>query len=270
MNLWVLLPILGGLFLLRFLKPNIVLWMIAWWAACLAILKYGVQPPMPSSIVGMYMAIVTVALLLYLSADSGRLVSAGGALKLFFTDRRYTVPLYSLVVLVPAAAGFNTWRDASREVEAPASGRTIHPAPPSSINFKGKEIDLARGVNPFRELESKDPEAFAAHLAEGRRVYYQNCVYCHGDNMEGDGIFAHGFDPLPANFQDPTTIAMLQESFLFWRIAKGGPGLPEESTPWASGMPAWEKFLTEEEIWDVILFLYKFTGQKPRAAEHHE
>ena len=35
-------------------------------------------------------------------------------------------------------------------------------------------------------------------------------------------------------------------------------------------MPAWEKFLKEEEIWEVILFLYDHTGQRPRAsgAEH--
>ncbi len=32
-------------------------------------------------------------------------------------------------------------------------------------------------------------------------------------------------------------------------------------------MPAWETFLSAEEIWDVILFLYDFTGQKPRAQE---
>ena len=30
-------------------------------------------------------------------------------------------------------------------------------------------------------------------------------------------------------------------------------------------MPAWEKFLKEEEMWEAILFLYDFTGQKPRA-----
>jgi hypothetical protein len=30
-------------------------------------------------------------------------------------------------------------------------------------------------------------------------------------------------------------------------------------------MPAWEKFLSEDEMWDVILFLYDFTGQRPRA-----
>ena len=32
-------------------------------------------------------------------------------------------------------------------------------------------------------------------------------------------------------------------------------------------MPAWEKFLKEEEMWDAILFLYDFTGQRPRARE---
>lgn len=270
MNPWVLLSVIGGLFLLRFLGPNILAWLAAWWIATLVLLKYGVNPPMPSSIIGMYMGIVTVALLLYLSADSGRLGSAGGALRRFLTDSRYAIALYAIAFLVPLLAGFNTWRDATREAEAPASGRTIHPAPPSSISFKGKTIDLVRGTNPYRELEARDPKAFDSHLANGRKVYYQNCVFCHGDNMEGDGLFAHGFDPLPANFQDPTTIAMLQESYLFWRIAKGGPGLPEESTPWSSAMPAWEKFLSEEDIWDVITFLYKFTGQKPRAAEHHE
>jgi len=31
-------------------------------------------------------------------------------------------------------------------------------------------------------------------------------------------------------------------------------------------MPAWEKFLSEEEMWEVILFVYDSTGQRPRAA----
>ncbi len=36
-------------------------------------------------------------------------------------------------------------------------------------------------------------------------------------------------------------------------------------------MPAWERFLSEDEIWEVILFLYDFTGKRPRAAgEAHQ
>jgi mono/diheme cytochrome c family protein len=32
-------------------------------------------------------------------------------------------------------------------------------------------------------------------------------------------------------------------------------------------MPAWEDYLTEEEIWAVILFLYEQTGRHPRTWE---
>jgi hypothetical protein len=32
-------------------------------------------------------------------------------------------------------------------------------------------------------------------------------------------------------------------------------------------MPAWEQFLKEDEMWDAILFLYDFTGLRPRARE---
>src|SRR6266516_2211448 len=71
----------------------------------------------------------------------------------------------------------------------------------------------------------------------------------------------------PPNFQDNGTIAQLTESFVFWRVAKGGPGLPREGAPWNSAMPRWEDFLTEREIWSVILFLYDQTGWKPRTWE---
>jgi len=54
---------------------------------------------------------------------------------------------------------------------------------------------------------------------------------------------------------------------VFWRIAKGGPGLPREGAPWNSAMPAWEDILTEEEIWAVIIFLYDQTGAQPRSWE---
>ena len=30
-------------------------------------------------------------------------------------------------------------------------------------------------------------------------------------------------------------------------------------------MPAWEKMLKDDEMWDAVLFLYDFTGRRPRA-----
>ena len=32
-------------------------------------------------------------------------------------------------------------------------------------------------------------------------------------------------------------------------------------------MPAFESFLTEEEIWDVILYMYDYTGYRPWVPE---
>ncbi len=107
----------------------------------------------------------------------------------------------------------------------------------------------------------------AEHFETGKRVYYQNCLPCHGDLLDGNGHYAHGFNPTPLSFQDPGNIAQLTESFVFWRIAKGGPGLPREGTPWNSAMPVWENFLTEDEIWSVIIFLYQQTGYQPRRWE---
>ena len=56
-------------------------------------------------------------------------------------------------------------------------------------------------------------------------------------------MFAHGLNPIPTNFTDQGIIPQLQESFLFWRVSKGGPGMPDEGGPWDTAMPEWEKFL---------------------------
>lgn len=270
MNLLVLLAIAVALVAIqlvvtRWFKLNRLAWMALWWVALWAAFSYGINPPLPNSIVVLFMAIITIALIAYLSADSDEFQAAQSAVTRFMVERRYAVPLLIVLVALPLLVALLVYQDLKATPQPPTSSRTIHPPPPSSINFRGTTINLATANNPYRELEESDPEAFAEHVANGRRIYFQNCFYCHGDNMEGAGMFAHGYDPLPANFNDATTIAMLQESYLFWRIAKGAPGLPNEATPWSSAMPAWEDFLTEQEIWDVIIFLYEFTGFAPRA-----
>ncbi len=83
-------------------------------------------------------------------------------------------------------------------------------------------------------------------------------------------MFAYGLNPIPTNFTDPGVLPMLQSSFVFWRVSKGAPGLPEEGGPWDSAMPRWEQFLTNEELWDVTLFIYDYTDYIPRANEEHE
>jgi mono/diheme cytochrome c family protein len=229
------------------------------------IFQFGIRPPAPWSVITLYMAIVLMAVLAYVSSDSDSWRGFLRPLRATLVDANKRWLRLVLIVVIPLLLGYYAYTQAAAKPQAPPELRAVHPAPPASIQFRGKEVTIQGFDNPLR----KDPASLKKHVAAGGAIYIRNCVYCHGDNLDGKGHFAHGFNPPPANFQDPGTIAMLQEAYLFWRIAKGGPGLPKESAPWNSVMPAWEDRLTEEQIWQVIMYLYDATGQQPRRWEAH-
>ena len=219
----------------------------------------------PKSVVLQFMVTVLVGLLIYVSDNEERWARFQAPIRAMLVEPRLKVVRTVVLAGVTALIGLVTYGQVRTTVAAPPSLRSIHPAPPAEITFRGKTLTLTGLENPLRHDDS-----LAAHVAEGKRIYYQNCLPCHGDHLDGQGPYASAFNPLPANFQDNGTIAQLTESFVFWRVAKGGPGLPREGAPWNSAMPQWEDFLTEREIWAVVLFLYEQTGWKPRTWEEAE
>jgi len=267
MKIPIVLAFLAVLALLRFRRAGLLLWAFAWWVGIYLLLRFGFTAPVPASVISIYMGIVSLALLAYMSSSQQRRDEVARPLVSLMTEKRYTPLLVAVVVAIPALAAANVYVQMNVPLEPPLFARTVHPASPTEITVHDKKIDLDRGENPFRHLETTSPQEFRQHVEHGRQVYYQNCVFCHGDNLAGNGMFVHGLDPIPTNFSDKGTIPMLRETFLFWRISKGGPGLPEEGGPWATAMPAWETFLKEDEMWDAILFLYDFTASRPRARE---
>jgi hypothetical protein len=267
MNIAILLAVLVVLGLLRFRRANLLTWAIAWWVGIYVLLRFGFTAPIPASVVSLYMGIVTIAIFAYVSSSQERRAEVSRPLVSLMTDKKYTALLAATMVAIPALAAANVYMKMNVPLQPPLFSRTVHPASPAEITVHDKKIELDASENPFLHLASSNPAEFRKHVENGKRVYYRNCVFCHGDNLSGNGMFVHGLDPIPTNFADPGTIAMLRDTFLFWRISKGGPGLPEESGPWDTAMPAWEKFLKEDEMWDAVLFLYDFTGQKPRAKE---
>lgn len=102
------------------------------------------------------------------------------------------------------------------------------------------------------------------NISEGEWLYDTRCSPCHGGNLDGNGPEAEGLFPKPANFIYLLTIIQPKESYLFYRIKEGGPGLPREWMPWNSAMPAWKEELTDEEIWKIILYIYEATGVSPQ------
>ncbi len=242
------------------------------YAAMLILFNYYLNQPIPVSLQKMYMFFIVVGVLLAMTASEKSYAELVGPLESLAFDPSQRLMRNVVYIILPVFAAGLTYWITKPTLDAPVELRTVHPAPPSTLKVFGKTFNLLTLENPYRKLEKSDPEKFRQMVMEGRDVFFKNCFYCHGDQLNGKGHYARGFNnPLPANFQDVGTIAQLQESFLFWRITTGGPGLPNEGAPWASPMPVWQNFLSEEEVWKVIMFLYDYTGHAPRVMKkEHE
>ncbi|MBI5233500.1 MAG: cytochrome c [Deltaproteobacteria bacterium] len=228
---------------------------------------YLMGKPIPGSLIIMYMFFAVTTILLVMTSNDESAKELFAPIKALVEDPKKARIRNIVFVMVPLLAAYLTYNKVKPSFEAPVELRSTHPAPPSSMKAFDKTFNLMKLENPYRKFEKEDPEKFKQLVKEGGEVYFKNCFYCHGDMLDGHGHYGHGFNPQPLPFQGKNTIAQLQESFVFWRIATGGPGLPKEATPWMSAMPVWKDFLTEDEIWKVILFIYDYTGNLPRSWE---
>lgn len=77
--------------------------------------------------------------------------------------------------------------------------------------------------------------------AAGKTVYEKRCVACHGPS-------GHGVGTIP-NLSDRDYMAGRTDAQFLDKIAKGGQG---------SGMPAWEKLLSEQQRRDVLAYIRTF------------
>lgn len=269
------------------------------WAFIVTYLTYRIYPPIPFSVRAIYGTVSACGLFMWVSGSQGAweefkrpIFNVMDGVSGFHKGVRVVA-----IILIPLGLGGFAFKSFLPSFEEPIELRTVHPAPPATTKVHGKTFVLQTSANPFRvNKEGKydqafsneriveqsmgrlmkdvndpnfnpwDPnaEGYTKYVREGGEIFYQNCHFCHGDNLNGRGLWAYAFNPIPANFTDAGTIAQLQETFVFWRVSKGGIGLPGEGFPWASVMPPWEQHLTVDEIWKVVMFEYWHTGYYPR------
>lgn len=100
------------------------------------------------------------------------------------------------------------------------------------------------------DMEPAKAAPVAANPELGKRLYLERCEQCHGVEGQGDGAAADFVYPRPRDF----TLALFKvrstpsgrvptDHDLFRVISEGLPG---------TSMPAWKKFLTEEERWQLV------------------
>ena len=100
-------------------------------------------------------------------------------------------------------------------------------------------------------------------LAEGQRLYAQNCAACHGEAGKGDGVMAPSLKKArmpgmevtghetvaPIDFTDAKNMLGASDAILEGKVIRGGMG---------TGMPYWGPIFTSEQIQALVDYLWTF------------
>lgn len=111
-------------------------------------------------------------------------------------------------------------------------------------------------IIPAAEKERKNPLTYsAANLDAAEQVYSEQCANCHGDKGKGDGSDAMMYDPTPADLTDAAKMRKLTDGEIYYQITEG-----------RKPMPSFKKKLTEEQRWQLVLFVRSLAGASSPAA----
>lgn len=101
-------------------------------------------------------------------------------------------------------------------------------APKSADNFK----------NPISRND--------ATIADGKKIFTNLCVVCHGNKGKGDGIAGMVLNPRPANFTS-SFIQSQSDGAIYWKITTG-----------KAPMASYEKTLSETQRWYLVNYIRNF------------
>ena len=100
--------------------------------------------------------------------------------------------------------------------------------------------DAAQRTNPIRNSESS--------IRQGRQIYANHGIGCHGAGGKGNGPIANNLNPQPANLVK--RLKNHSEGDFFWKISNG-----------KGSMPGFKDQLSERQIWQVINYIKSLSGQ---------
>ena len=95
-----------------------------------------------------------------------------------------------------------------------------------------------------------------ATIDKGAEVYQTYCIGCHGPNQDGNGVGAATLNPKPRNLRDGPFMQAMSYQRINTSLHKGVPG---------TAMPRWENTLTQDEISEVIAYVFSLTSPPPAA-----
>jgi len=102
------------------------------------------------------------------------------------------------------------------------------------------------------EQDWSDPQKvipLSYQQAQGKRLFYENCVWCHADATPAGPSNRSNVTPTPSLMNDGATLNGLSDEYLQNMITLGGAALEKSAM-----MPPFGRTLTQEEIRAIIAF----------------
>ncbi len=111
-----------------------------------------------------------------------------------------------------------------------------------------KPLARAYGTEP----DWNDPQRLIPlnyQQAQGQRIFYQDCVWCHADSTPAGPSNRSNVNPTPALTNDGSVLNRLSDEYLQNIISLGGSAMGKSAM-----MPPWGKSLTQDDIRALIAF----------------
>jgi mono/diheme cytochrome c family protein len=92
--------------------------------------------------------------------------------------------------------------------------------------------------------------AYAADAEQGKKLYGQFCVTCHGESGKGDGPAAAALNPKPRDHTNKEYMSQMSDEEMLKVIKDGGASVGKSPL-----MPPWGASLKDDQIQDVIAYI---------------
>jgi len=102
------------------------------------------------------------------------------------------------------------------------------------------------------KLRPNPIQSSMSDLAAGRAIYMDKCTQCHGQTGKGDGPDAASYYPSPTSLVDAQHMNGVTDGEVFYQISEG-----------RKPMPAFKRKLTEEQRWQLVLYVRTFAPAAP-------
>jgi mono/diheme cytochrome c family protein len=148
------------------------------------------------------------------------------------------------------------WRQSTALATALASFVLLAVASP------GQDTKTEQGKAPVDQevspevVNRKNPvTSSATSIAEGKKLFAIDCVFCHGQEGDGKGEVAVSMKLKPPDFHDDTAMKKFTDGELFDIITNGKGGMPPEG-----------KRAAPDQIWNLINYVRSLAHQKSTPA----